>query len=76
VTVGDPVTPGQIVAKIEAQDYQNALRSAGADLASAQAVLANAQNTERRQSELLSKDFTTRVQAQKQRRSHVWIDSA
>jgi multidrug efflux pump subunit AcrA (membrane-fusion protein) len=57
VTVGDPVTPGQIVAKIEAQDYQNALRSAGADLASAQAVLANAQNTERRQSELLNKDF-------------------
>src|SRR6266700_4869614 len=62
VTVGDPVTPGQIVAKIESQDYQNALRSAGADLASALAVLANAKNTESRQSELLSKGFTTRVQ--------------
>ena len=62
VTVGDPVTPGQIVAKIESQDYQNALRSAGADLASALAVLANAKNTEGRQSELLSKGFTTRVQ--------------
>src|SRR3984893_7823688 len=62
VTVGDSVTPGQIVAKIESQDYQNALRSSEADLASAQAVLANAQNTERRQSALLGKGITTRVQ--------------
>src|SRR5712691_7601933 len=62
VTIGDPVTPGQIVARIEPQDFQNALRSAEADLASAQAVLANAQATEGRQSELLSKGFATRVQ--------------
>jgi membrane fusion protein, multidrug efflux system len=62
VTVGDPVAPGQIVARIESQDYLNALRSAEADLASAQAVLANAQGTEHRQSELLSKGFATRVQ--------------
>ena len=62
VTVGDPVTPGQIVARIEPQDFQNALRSAEADLASAKAVLANAQATEGRQSELLSKGFATRVQ--------------
>jgi RND family efflux transporter MFP subunit len=62
VTVGDPVTPGQIVARIEPQDFQNALRSAEADLASAQAVLANAHATEGRQSELLSKGFATRVQ--------------
>src|SRR3979411_2456298 len=62
VTVGDPVTPGQVVARIESQDFQNALRSAEADLASAQAVLANAQATEGRQSELLSKGFATRVQ--------------
>src|ERR1700704_181767 len=62
VTIGDPVKPGQIVARIEPQDYQNALRSAEADLASAQAVLANARATEGRQSELLSKGFTTHVQ--------------
>jgi RND family efflux transporter MFP subunit len=62
VTVGDPVTPGQIVAKIEPQDYQNALRSSEADLASAQAVLANAQNTESRQSQLLSRGFAARAQ--------------
>src|SRR5258707_6921432 len=55
VTVGDPVTPGEIVAKIEPQDYQNALRSA-------EAVLANAQNIERRQSKLLSRGFAARAQ--------------
>src|SRR6476646_5697217 len=62
VTVGDQVAPRQIVARIEAQDYQNALRSAEADLASAQAVLANARATEGRQSELLGKGITTHVQ--------------
>jgi RND family efflux transporter MFP subunit len=62
VTVGDPVALGQIVARIESQDYQNALRAAEADLASAQAVLGNAQGTEGRQSTLLSKGFTTRAQ--------------
>src|SRR3979490_1874323 len=65
VTVGDPVTPGQIVARIEPQDFQNALRSAEADLASAQAVLANAQATEGRKSELRSKGFTTQAQYDK-----------
>jgi len=62
VTVGDPVAPGQVVARIEPQDFQNALRSAEADLASAQAVLGNAQGTEGRQSALLSKGFTTGAQ--------------
>jgi membrane fusion protein, multidrug efflux system len=61
VTVGDPVTPGQVVAKIEPQDYQNALRSSEADLASAQAVLANAQNSESPQRELLSKGIASRA---------------
>jgi membrane fusion protein, multidrug efflux system len=61
VTVGDPVAPGQIVARIEPQDYQNALRSSEADLASAQAVLANAQSSERRQRELLGKGIAARA---------------
>src|ERR1700704_831783 len=54
VTVGDPVAPGQLVARLEPQDFQNALRSAEADLASAQAIVANSQGIEGRQSELLS----------------------
>src|SRR5258708_34219361 len=62
VTVGDPVAPGQVVARIEPQDFRNALRSAEADLASAQAVLANSKGTGGRQSELLSKGFTTQAQ--------------
>jgi RND family efflux transporter MFP subunit len=62
VTVGDTVASGQVVARIEPQDFENALRSAEADLASAQAVLGNAQGTEGRQSTLLSKGFTTRAQ--------------
>jgi RND family efflux transporter MFP subunit len=61
VGVGDAVLPGQIVAGIEPQDYQNALRSAEADLASAQAVLANAQSAENRQSVLLGKGIAARV---------------
>src|SRR5947209_6158105 len=80
VTVGDPVTPGQIVAKIEPQDYQNALRSAGADVTSALAVLANAQHTEGRQSELLSKGFATRAQydqaEQQMKTAQAQVDSA
>src|SRR5438045_689202 len=62
VSVGDPVVPGQVVAKIEPQHLQNALRSAEADLSSAKAVLLSAQNSESRQSDLLSKGFTTRAQ--------------
>src|SRR4030088_3763839 len=72
VTAGDPVAPGQIVARIEPQDFQNALRSAEADLASAEAVLANSQGTEGRQSQLLSKGFTTQAQydqAEQQRKT-------
>src|SRR5258705_3628488 len=61
-TVGDPIKPGQVVARIEPQDFQNALRSAQADLASAKAVLANSKGTEGRQSELLNKGFTTQAQ--------------
>src|SRR5258705_4854405 len=72
VTVGDPVKPGQVVARIEPQDFQNALRSAEADLASAQAVLANSKGTEGRQSELVSKGLTTQAQydqAEQQRKT-------
>src|SRR2546423_3612821 len=72
VSVGNPVKPGQVVARIEPQDFQNALRSAEADLASAQAVLANSKGTEGRQRELLSKGFTTQAQydqAEQQRKT-------
>ncbi len=59
--VGDSVRPGQIVARIEPQDSQNSLRAAEADLASAHAVLTNAQTTESRQRELLSKGIAAQA---------------
>jgi RND family efflux transporter MFP subunit len=61
VGVGDLVKPGQIVARIEPQDSQNSLRAAEADLASAHAVLTNAQTTESRQHELLSKGIAAQA---------------
>src|SRR5260370_10860203 len=59
--VGDSVSPGQIVARIEPQDSQNSVRAAEADLASAHAVLTNAQTTESRQRELLSKGIAAQA---------------
>jgi RND family efflux transporter MFP subunit len=62
VNVGDRVSAGQVVGKLDPQNEQNALRSAQADLAAAQAALTQAQGTEGRQRELLQKGFTTRAQ--------------
>src|SRR6202795_2323181 len=80
VTVGDPVKPGQVVARIEPQDFRNVLRSAEADLASTQAVLANSKGTEGRQGELLSKGFTTQAQydqaEQQMKTAQAQVDSA
>jgi len=80
VSIGDKVAAGQVVARIDAQDEANALRSAEADLAAAQAVLTQAQKTEARQRDLMAKGFTTRVQydqAQQQlQTAQAQIDSA
>jgi RND family efflux transporter MFP subunit len=62
VNVGDRVTAEQLVGRLDPQNEQNALRSAQADLAAAQAALVQAQGTEGRQRELLGKGFTTRAQ--------------
>src|SRR5262245_15800795 len=58
--VGDRVKAGQLVARLDPQNELNALRSAQADLVSAQALLTQAQGTEARQRELLQKGITTR----------------
>lgn len=62
VNVGDRITAGQVIGKLDPQNEQNALRSAEADLSAAQAALTQAQSTEGRQRELLGKGFTTRAQ--------------
>jgi RND family efflux transporter MFP subunit len=80
VTVGEEVSVGQVVARLNSQDEENAVRSAEADLVAAQAALTQAQRTEGRQRELLAKGYTTRTQyeqAQQQfQTAQAQVDSA
>jgi RND family efflux transporter MFP subunit len=62
VSIGDQVTAGQVVARLDSQNEINAVRSAEADLAAAQASLTQSQRAEGRQRELMAKGFTTRSQ--------------
>nr|WP_114948621.1 efflux RND transporter periplasmic adaptor subunit [Microvirga calopogonii] len=62
VNVGDQVRPGQVVARLDPQNQQNALRSAQANLSAAQGQLTQARNTFDRQQNLLQKGYTTRAQ--------------
>jgi RND family efflux transporter MFP subunit len=62
VSVGDTVSPGQLVARIESQDAKNTLSSAEADLASAKAILLQARNNEARYRSLVSASVIPRAQ--------------
>ena len=61
VEVGVSVKKGDMLARLDEQDYQNKLRSAEADVASAAAVLTEAQGAEDRLRQLLSTGVTTRA---------------
>jgi len=61
VNVGDRVTAGQVVAKLDPQNQQNNLRSAQAALAAAQAQLTQARAAFWRQQELLKDGWTPRA---------------
>lgn len=61
VDVGATVKKGNVLARIEDQDYRNRLLSAKADKAAAEAVLVEAQASERRIKTLLDKGYTTRA---------------
>lgn len=61
VDVGASVKKGDVLARIEDQDYRNRLLSAKADKAAAEAVLVEAQASERRIKTLLDKGYTTRA---------------
>ena len=61
VDVGATVTKGETLATIDTQDYQNRLRSAEADVSSAEAALVEAQATEARQAKLLKDGWTPRA---------------
>lgn len=60
VDVGVSVKTGDLLARLDEQDFQNKLRSAEADVTSATAVLTEAQGAEDRQRQLLDKGVTTR----------------
>jgi len=61
VDVGMTVKKGDLLARVDDQDQQNALKAAQADLAAAQAELTQSQLAIQRQRELLAKGFTTKV---------------
>lgn len=60
VDVGVSAKAGDILARLDEQDFQNKLRAAEADVASAEAVLTEAAASEDRQTQLLAKGVTTR----------------
>jgi RND family efflux transporter MFP subunit len=62
VNVGDQVGPGQIVAKLEPHDQLNALRTAEAGVAAAQARVNETQTNFDRQKMLLARDVASRAQ--------------
>jgi RND family efflux transporter MFP subunit len=64
VDVGAMVKQGELLARIEDQDYRNRLRSAKADQAAAEAVLVEAEAAEARSRTLLEKGYTTRANHQ------------
>lgn len=62
VNVGDQVKPGQVMARLDPQDEQNAVRSAQAALSAATAGLSQTRNQYERQRQLLARGFTPRAQ--------------
>lgn len=61
VNVGDVLKPGQLVARLDPKDQQDALRAAQANLASAEAVLTQARLTFGRQQVLVKDGWTPRA---------------
>jgi RND family efflux transporter MFP subunit len=61
VNVGDPVEKGQVLAAVDPAALELAVRSAMAELSTAQAQLANASGTEDRQRTLLETSATTKA---------------
>jgi len=80
VKLGDQVTSGQLVARLESQNENNALRSAQANLVAAQGQLTQARNHFERQDTLLDQGWTTRANhdqaKQAQQTAQAQVDAA
>jgi RND family efflux transporter MFP subunit len=61
VDVGVAVKKGDLLARLDDQDYRNKLKSAETDIAGAEAVLVEARATEERLRQLLATGVTTRA---------------
>jgi RND family efflux transporter MFP subunit len=61
VGVGDTVEPGQVIARLDPADEENALRGAEAGLAAAAAQLSEARSTYQRQRQLFERDIVSRA---------------
>src|ERR671911_236913 len=62
VDVGDKVAEGDLLARLDSQDQQNALKSAQSEVAAAQASIEQSRTQEERQRKLLADGYTTRTQ--------------
>lgn len=62
VDVGDRIVPGQVLARLDPQDEQNAVRSAQAAVNAAIANVSQTTNQYERQRQLLARGFTPRAQ--------------
>jgi membrane fusion protein, multidrug efflux system len=61
VGVGDTVAPGQVIARLDPADEENALRGAEAALAAAAAQLSEARSNYERQRQLFERDIVSRA---------------
>ncbi|MFN3888878.1 MAG: efflux RND transporter periplasmic adaptor subunit [Beijerinckiaceae bacterium] len=61
VNIGDRIDAGQLIARLDSQDEENALRAAKASLSAAEGQLVEALANYERQRQLLDRGFTTRV---------------
>jgi RND family efflux transporter MFP subunit len=59
--IGQEVKKGDLLAKLDEQDFRNKLQSAEADIAAAEAVLSEAESAEGRARQLLAQGHTTRA---------------
>jgi RND family efflux transporter MFP subunit len=69
VDVGQTVKKGDLLARLDDQDYRSKLRSAEADVSAAQAELADAKGEEARKRQLMKEGWTTQAMYDKAQRN-------